>query len=42
MSIEGQFTVWRSRDAGETWQPLRKGLPDKARLNVLREAMSTD
>jgi hypothetical protein len=42
MSIEGQFTVWRSRDAGESWQPLRKGLPDKARLNVLREAMATD
>jgi hypothetical protein len=42
MSIEGKFTVWRSRDAGETWQPLRKGLPEEARLNVLREAMSTD
>jgi hypothetical protein len=42
MSVDGQFTVWRSRDAGETWQPLRKGLPDNARLNVLREAMSTD
>ena len=42
MSVDGKFTVWRSRDAGETWQPMRKGLPDNARLVVLREAMSTD
>ena len=42
MSVDGKFTVWRSRDAGETWQPMRKGLPDNARLVVLREAMATD
>jgi BNR/Asp-box repeat len=42
MSVDGKFTVWRSRDAGETFQPMRKGLPDNARLVVLREAMSTD
>jgi len=42
MSVEGKFTVWRSRDAGETWQPMRKGLPDGARLDVLRHGMATD
>jgi hypothetical protein len=42
MSIDGKFTVWRSKDAGESWQPMRKGLPDGARLDVLREAMSAD
>ncbi|HEY5983245.1 MAG TPA: hypothetical protein VIU38_07200, partial [Anaerolineales bacterium] len=42
MSINGQMTVWRSRDRGETWTPLTKGLPANARLNVLREAMCTD
>jgi photosystem II stability/assembly factor-like uncharacterized protein len=42
MSVDGKFTVWRSRDAGETWKPMRKGLPDNARLDVLREATSTD
>lgn len=42
MSVNGQFAVWRSRDAGDSWQQLTKGLPDKSRLVVLREAMSTD
>jgi hypothetical protein len=42
MSVDAKFTVWRSKDAGETWEPLRKGLPEAARLDVLREAMSTD
>lgn len=42
MSIDGRFAVWRSRDAGATWQMQTKGLPDQARLNVLREAMATD
>ncbi len=42
MSVDGRFAVWRSRDAGESWQMQTKGLPDKARLNVLREAMATD
>ncbi len=42
MSVDGRFAVWRSRDAGASWQMQTNGLPDKARLNVLREAMATD
>ncbi|MCE9647241.1 MAG: exo-alpha-sialidase [Chloroflexi bacterium] len=42
MSVEGQFAVWRSRDAGDSWQRMTKGLPENAHLVVLREAMSTD
>jgi photosystem II stability/assembly factor-like uncharacterized protein len=42
MSVDGKFSVWRSRDAGESWERMTKGLPEKAHLVVLREAMSTD
>ncbi len=42
MSVGGRFAVWRSRDAGESWQMQTKGLPEVARLDVLREAMATD
>ncbi len=42
MSVDGRFSVWRSRDAGENWQRLTNGLPERAHLVVLREAMSTD
>ena len=42
MSVDGRFSVWRSRDAGESWQRLTNGLPERAHLVVLREAMSTD
>ena len=42
MSVDGQFSVWRSRDKGESWERLTKGLPEKAHLVVLREAMATD
>lgn len=42
MSVDSKFSVWRSRDAGETWQRMSKGLPEKAHLVVLREAMATD
>jgi hypothetical protein len=42
MSVDGKFSVWRSRDAGDSWERLTKGLPDKAHLVVLREAMATD
>lgn len=35
--------VWRSRDAGETWEALRTGLPQEACFfTVLRQAMSGD
>jgi photosystem II stability/assembly factor-like uncharacterized protein len=42
MSVDGRFSVWRSRDAGESWSRLSKGLPERAHLVVLREAMATD
>jgi hypothetical protein len=33
--------VWRSRDGGETWEPMRKGLPqDACFFTVLRQAMA--
>lgn len=35
--------VWRSRDAGDTWQALRSGLPQEACFfTVLRQAMAGD
>ncbi len=42
MSVDGRFAVWRSRDAGESWQRLTDGLPERAHLVALRDAMATD
>ncbi len=42
MSIDGHFAVWRSRDAGASWERLVDGLPEQAHLVVLRDAMATD
>jgi hypothetical protein len=42
MSVDGKFSVWRSRDAGESWERMTKGLPEKAHLVALREALATD
>lgn len=42
LSIDGKFVVWRSRNAGETWEPLTNGLPEKAYLVALRGAMAVD
>ncbi len=42
MSVDGQLAVWRSRDDGEHWERLTKGLPANAHVNVLREAMTVD
>ena len=42
MSVDGKFAVWRSRDGGGSWEMLTKGLPDRAHLVVLRDAMATD
>src|SRR5215831_4910345 len=40
---DGEAAVWRTRDAGSTWQPLRDGLPQRdAHLGVLRMAMTMD
>lgn len=40
---DGALRVWRSRDGGETWQPLARGLPDRrCYVNVLRDALAAD
>ena len=39
----GRVAVWRTRDAGSSWQELTEGLPQKdAYLGVLREGMAID
>lgn len=42
LSVDSSFAVWRSQDSGDTWQRLSRGLPERAHLVVLREAMATD
>jgi photosystem II stability/assembly factor-like uncharacterized protein len=40
---DGRAAVWRTRDGGESWQRLDRGLPQRdAHLGVLRAAMSMD
>ena len=39
---DGKARVWRSRDAGETWEELAKGLPEAFYVGVMRDAMSAD
>jgi photosystem II stability/assembly factor-like uncharacterized protein len=40
---DGQAAVWRTRDAGESWQRLDRGLPQNdAWVGVLREGMAID
>ena len=40
---EGEAAVWRTRNAGESWEKLTSGLPqDHAHLGVLRAAMAID
>jgi photosystem II stability/assembly factor-like uncharacterized protein len=39
---EGRPRVWRSRDAGETWEALGEGLPESFYVAVMRDAMCTD
>jgi photosystem II stability/assembly factor-like uncharacterized protein len=40
---DGHAAVWRTRDAGSTWQRLDRGLPERdAHLGVLREGMAID
>jgi photosystem II stability/assembly factor-like uncharacterized protein len=39
----GKTAVWRSRDAGDSWEPLSAGLPqDHAFVGVLREGLALD
>ena len=41
--IEGAANVWRTRDAGGSWEPLGKGLPQRdAYFSVLRDAFNAD
>jgi photosystem II stability/assembly factor-like uncharacterized protein len=40
---EAKLRVYRTRDAGESWEPLTEGLPQQdAYETVLRDAMTTD
>jgi photosystem II stability/assembly factor-like uncharacterized protein len=40
---EGKLRVYRTRDAGESWEPLSNGLPQENALEtVLRDALSAD
>lgn len=40
---DGRAAVWRTRDAGATWQALRDGLPQQNTFfGVLRQAMAAD
>jgi hypothetical protein len=40
---EGKLRVYRTRDAGGSWEPLTRGLPQKEALEtVLRDAMAAD
>jgi len=41
--VRGQFAVWRTMDAGESWQCLTNGLPGPNDYqSAYREAMDTD
>jgi photosystem II stability/assembly factor-like uncharacterized protein len=40
---DGSAAVWRTNDAGSTWQRLAQGLPQHdAHVGVLREGMAID
>jgi photosystem II stability/assembly factor-like uncharacterized protein len=40
---DGRAAVWRTRDGGQSWEPLRKGLPqENVFFNVLRQGLATD
>lgn len=39
---DAKARVWRSRDAGESWEELGDGLPDPFFVAVMRDAMCTD
>lgn len=43
-NVGGQFTIWRTQDAGEQWEPLTNGLPSGpgVSLGVLRHGMCAD
>ncbi|MGD9960899.1 WD40/YVTN/BNR-like repeat-containing protein [Nocardioides sp.] len=39
---DAEARVWRSQDAGNTWEPLGEGLPDGFFVAVMRDAMCAD
>jgi photosystem II stability/assembly factor-like uncharacterized protein len=40
---DGRLRVYRTRDAGETWEPVAEGLPqERAFETVLRDALAAD
>ncbi|MBI3938541.1 MAG: glycosyl hydrolase [Betaproteobacteria bacterium] len=41
-SVAGKPAVYRTRDGGESWQRLDRGLPPRAWYTVLRQAMAHD
>lgn len=42
-TVAGRCRVYRSRDAGTSWQPLTNGLPqENAYVSILREGMTSD
>ena len=42
LSVDGKFSVWRSKNSGDSWKRLSNGLPQNAYLTILREAMAAD
>ena len=42
-TVDGRLRVYRTRDAGATWEPLTRGLPQEhAYVSILREGMCND
>lgn len=42
-AVDGKLRVFRTRDGGLNWEPLKRGLPQEhAYVSVLRDAMSSD
>lgn len=41
-SVDGQPAVYRSADAGNSWERCDAGLPERAWLTVFRQALATD
>lgn len=42
MAVDGRPAVYRTADAGDTWTRLDAGLPERAWVTVLRQAMTVD
>jgi hypothetical protein len=40
--VGARMAVWRSRDAGQSWQEITDGLPSKSYTTVLREGLTAD